>query len=204
MKMEGSTMAKRWSYPRAATGAVIDDPDVLTVCARPPSGPRPRRHERGERLIVEYERPRVYLDRDSWEAVEDARAKNGVLVMRVRPRDQRGFDLAFTAAELEEVFGEVRQSESWDTVRAYHFPRPPQAVEAFVVKREAAPEAPSPASATALTTPGATAAAHGAIVYPFPLRPDTIVQLQLPRDLKTREAARIAAFITSLAIDDAE
>jgi hypothetical protein len=133
-------VSRNWSRPRAEPGTVINDTEVLEVCAREPSGPRARKHQRGRRLIVEYERPRVYLDRDAWEDVLDA--EEGILVIRVRPRDGEPFDLALTASELEEVFGEVRESTSWETVRCYHFPRPPRAVDAFVVKGPIASEEP--------------------------------------------------------------
>lgn len=41
------------------------------------------------------------------------------------------------------------------------------------------------------------------ITYPFPLRPDTLVSVELPADLTRREALRLAVFIESLAIEDA-
>lgn len=39
------------------------------------------------------------------------------------------------------------------------------------------------------------------VQYPFPLRPDSLVYLSLPRDLRRSEAERIAAFVASLAMD---
>jgi hypothetical protein len=45
---------------------------------------------------------------------------DGVVLMRVRPCDGPPFALAFTADELEAVFGEVRATRSWETVRCYH------------------------------------------------------------------------------------
>lgn len=39
------------------------------------------------------------------------------------------------------------------------------------------------------------------VQYPFPLRPDVMAYLSLPRDLRRSEAERIAAFVASLAMD---
>lgn len=38
------------------------------------------------------------------------------------------------------------------------------------------------------------------ITYPFPLRPDLVVELRVPEDLKQSEARRLAAFIETLAL----
>jgi hypothetical protein len=45
---------------------------------------------------------------------------------------------------------------------------------------------------------------HGArlIKYPFPIRPGVQGFIQLPEDLNMREAKRIAAFVSTLAIED--
>ena len=51
--------------------------------------------------IVTSGRARVYLDREAWECCRPT----GVLLMRVRPFDGPPFALAFTADELEAVFG---------------------------------------------------------------------------------------------------
>ncbi len=40
------------------------------------------------------------------------------------------------------------------------------------------------------------------ITYPFPLRPGTLVSIELPPDLTHGEAQRLAAFVESLAIED--
>ena len=40
------------------------------------------------------------------------------------------------------------------------------------------------------------------VQYPFPLRPEVMAYLSLPRDLRKSEAERIAAFVASLAIDE--
>lgn len=42
----------------------------------------------------------------------------------------------------------------------------------------------------------------GMITYPFPIRPGLRGSIQLPEDLTTREASRIAAFIATLAVED--
>lgn len=42
----------------------------------------------------------------------------------------------------------------------------------------------------------------GMITYPYPLRPDMIVQLSLPPDLRGTEARRLAAFVESLVAEE--
>ncbi|MGC9221710.1 MAG: hypothetical protein ACP5H2_10235 [Solirubrobacteraceae bacterium] len=80
--------------------------------------------------IATYSRPRVYLGRDAWEMLPE----DGVPLMRVRPTDGDRFALAFTARELEQTFGEVRETQSWEEARCYHFPTDPPAVRAFLVR----------------------------------------------------------------------
>jgi len=80
-----------------------------------------------------YSRTRVYLDREAWEILPE----DGVLLMRVRPTGGQRFALAFTADELEKTFGEVKQSDSWEVARCFHFPREPPAARAFLVRQEA-------------------------------------------------------------------
>lgn len=58
---------------------------------------------------------------------------DGVLLMQVRPTGDKAFSLAFTAAELAVVFGEVRSTKSWDRARCYHFRNSPPAMSAFQV-----------------------------------------------------------------------
>lgn len=44
----------------------------------------------------------------------------------------------------------------------------------------------------------------GLLTIPFPLRSDFVVSVQVPRDLTSKEATRISAFIKTLAIDFGE
>jgi hypothetical protein len=95
---------------------------------------RVRRRQTAKRVvdgltIVTYSRPRVYLDRDAWEALP----RDGVLLMHVRPTGGIRFALAFSSQELERTFGEVRDSKSWREQRCYHFPNDPLAVRAFLI-----------------------------------------------------------------------
>lgn len=76
-----------------------------------------------------YTRTRLLLDRAAWESLPS----DGVLLLRIRPRGGQPFALALTRAELEETFGEVRETGSWDEVRCYHFAKLPPAAEAFRV-----------------------------------------------------------------------
>lgn len=121
-------MAKRWqqTWPR---GEMVDHPAVLAETRRDNARPRPQLRQSEGLPIVVYQRPRVYVDRDAWEMLP----ADGVLLMRVCPALETAFDLVFTPAELENVFGEVRATRSWDDVRCYHFPSNPRAVDSFRV-----------------------------------------------------------------------
>jgi hypothetical protein len=72
--------------------------------------------------------------------------------------------------------------------------------------RTASPEdglgvAGSPATQS-LSAGFAVQSAGSVITYPFPLRGDVLVSLQLPSDLTRREAKRLCGFIDSLAVDE--
>ena len=110
-------------------GRVIDHPAVLEEAANQDPGRRPVLRERNGLRIVTYGRSRVYVDRDAWEMLPP----DGVLLMRVTPKSSDSFALAFTPEELSDVFGEVRETESWKMARCYHFPRDPPAISAFRV-----------------------------------------------------------------------
>jgi len=88
---------------------------------------------RGVKIVV-YSRTRVYLDRDAWEMLPP----DAVLLMQMRPTDAVAYSLAFTAAELEAVFGEARRTRSWDQVRCYHFPSRHQRFPHFGFRRSLA------------------------------------------------------------------
>jgi hypothetical protein len=49
--------------------------------------------------------------------------------------------------------------------------------------------------------PGTGGATMTGLSLSFPLRPDFLAQVVLPRDLKTEEAKRLAAFIATVAVD---
>lgn len=79
-------------------------------------------------------------------------------------------------------------------------------------KAEGAPQTTSSAGTGSPTTPQVVAppgasAEHGPhratiITYPFPIRDGVLASIQLPADLRDREARRLSAFIDSLAIVD--
>jgi hypothetical protein len=107
---------------------MVGNPGVVAE-ARQAHGVDPLLVTRHGVSIVVYSRTRVYLDRDAWEMVPP----DGVLLMQVRPTGGAAFSLAFTASELDAVFGEVWSTRSWDRARCYHFPKAPPAVSAFRV-----------------------------------------------------------------------
>ena len=120
---------RRWQTvpPR---GRVVTDPVVIRLAAGPDPGIVPRRRLEGTRGYVTYSRTRVYLDRAAWEMLGD----DDVLVMRVRPAGEAHWTLALTKQELERVFGQVKDTRSWDEARCYHFPVTPPAAAAFLVR----------------------------------------------------------------------
>jgi len=72
--------------------------------------------------------------------------------------------------------------------------------------RSAKPARKRPVTEPAATTPSTAATPSGPsgtqmLNIPFPLRPDFLASVQVPRDLKKTEADRLAAFIKALAVD---
>lgn len=122
-------MAKPWRE-RPPRGSVVDHPRVRALAAGPDPGIHPRVHHDDGRVFVHYRRTRLYLDRRAWERLE---GPEDVLVLRIAVPGEPTFSLAFTRAELERVFGEVRATRSWEQVRCYHFPELPPAAESFRV-----------------------------------------------------------------------
>jgi hypothetical protein len=119
---------RRWSdaFPR---GSVVDHPAVRELVARGDPGTRPRLQRVLGASLVAYSSTRVFMKRDAWELLP----ADGILVQWVRPTGEKPWAIALTRAELERVFGEVRESASWDEARCYHFPDVPQATAAFRV-----------------------------------------------------------------------
>jgi hypothetical protein len=130
-------VSKPWQS-RPPRGKAVDHPFVRKLAAGPAPGTTPEVHRHEGRLFVHHRRTRLYLDRDAWEAL---RAPDDVLVQRIAPTGEPAFTIAITRAELERTFGEVRDTASWRTVRCYHFPKLPPAVEAYTVP--AVPAAPT-------------------------------------------------------------
>ena len=120
---------RRWSdaFPR---GSVVRHPAVLAFVAKGDLGTRPKRHVVQDQRIVAYSSTRVYMKRDAWELMEPG----DLFVQWIRPKFEEPWALAMTRTELEKVFGEVQQSDSWETVRGYHFPSEPAAARAFRVR----------------------------------------------------------------------
>ena len=55
---------------------------------------------------------------------------------------------------------------------------------------------------TAMNHPKPPMGAADIITYPYPLRPGLVVQINLPPDLRSTEARRLAAFIESLVAEE--
>lgn len=122
-------MVKAWQS-RPPQGTAVCLPSVLELAIGPDPGTIPQVIHIGTRRLVHYSRPRLFLDRNAWELLEQT---EDVLVQRIRPEHEPPFTIALTKSELENVFGSVRQTRSWDDVRCYHFPQLPPAVDSFRV-----------------------------------------------------------------------
>ncbi len=80
-------------------------------------------------MLVAYSSTRVHMKRDAWEMLPP----DGILVQYIRPKGVAPWAIAMTLGELQDVFGEVTESESWEEKRCYHFPNVPLAAESFRV-----------------------------------------------------------------------
>ena len=116
---------------------MVDDPAVIAEARREDVSTKPQRVNRDGLTGVIYRRTRVYIDRQAWEMLADG----GVFILQVRPTESAPFALAFTNAELEQVFGEARETPSWAKARNYSFPAPPDAVASFIVNDHSHPPA---------------------------------------------------------------
>jgi hypothetical protein len=130
---------KRWQStpPR---GEATDLPEVIAFANGADPGPRPIVVRTGALTFVHYSRSRLWIDRDAWEALPTA---HDVLVQRVRFPGKAAYTIALTRAELEDIFGEVRASKSWNDVRCYHFPAAPPAVQSFLVLSQTSSATPT-------------------------------------------------------------
>lgn len=90
--------------------------------------------------MVAYSSTRVFMKRDAW----DMLPSDGILVQWVRPSGESPWAIALTRGELEDVFGEIQQSESWEEARCYHFPQVPAAALSFRVLSATRPAPSAP------------------------------------------------------------
>jgi hypothetical protein len=124
-----SRAGKAWqSIP--PPGSAISLPSVVRLASGPDPGRGWSTVRDGTRILVHYSRSRVYLIRDAWEALV---RHDDVFVQRVRYPGEAEYTIALTRAELEDVFGSVRATRSWEDPRCYHFPMEPPAVRSFIV-----------------------------------------------------------------------
>ncbi len=120
---------RRWASA-PPVGSMVSHPAVLRLIAQGDPGTLPVRKHIGGLELVTYSSTRVYMKRDAWEMLPE----DGVLVQWIRPQGEVPWAIALTRRELERTFGEVRESASWDDVRAYHFPVEPPAAKSFRVR----------------------------------------------------------------------
>lgn len=120
---------RRWSTA-PPTGSAVSHPAVLRLVAQGDPGTRPTRRHLDGTVLVTYSATRVFLKRDAWELLPE----DGILVQWIRPTGGTPWAMALTFRELERTFGEVRESESWEEARCYHFPVEPPAAKSFRVR----------------------------------------------------------------------
>ncbi len=160
--IRSSSPRRRWGdrFPR---GKVVQHPAVLELVGRGDPGTRPRLHIVQGRTIVAYSSTRVFMKRDAWEMMP----ADGLLVQWIRPKGETPWAIAFTRAELEDVFGEVQESESWEEARCYHFPQVPEATRSFRVLSASSPPAPrAPRQTVRRRTPATPASAEATTEAP--------------------------------------
>jgi hypothetical protein len=83
---------------------------------------------------------------------------------------------------------------------SYAFRSPPRAPKADTRRRPDVAPAPSPSPARTRPSGPAPARPDG-IALEYPLRPDLLAQVVVPRDLTVEEAHRMGAFLVTLAVD---
>ena len=109
----------------------MNDPEIVALAEGSDPGPRPKLQFLADgRTVVTYSRTRFHLDRDGWELLPE----DGVFLPRIRKVGQQTLTtFAFTKLELEEVFGHVCRTHSWNDKRCYHYPNIPAAARRFCV-----------------------------------------------------------------------
>ncbi|MEP6571295.1 MAG: hypothetical protein ABJD11_01325 [Gemmatimonadota bacterium] len=68
-------------------------------------------------------------------------------------------------------------------------------------ERSRAPRSYDSAAGVTQRTPGFSTVNHEGLPLPFPIRPDFLAQVIVPRDLSMQEARRLGAFLLTLAVD---
>jgi hypothetical protein len=106
----------------------VDHPAVLAEAIRGDVGYRPVLRGTDDLPIVTYRRASVTVLRSAW----DLLPARGVILIRVHPTNgATPFGLALTAAEMQDVFGEVAEVDCWHTRGCYSFPTIPASADAY-------------------------------------------------------------------------
>ena len=158
-------MVKAWQS-RPPRGTAVELPEVLALAEGPDPGTSPKVMRVGERVLVHYSQPRLFLDRAAWEALT---RPDDVIVQRIRSADTPTFSIAMTRSELEDVFGSVKETQSWRDVCCYHFPTLPPAVDSFRVRTRGSAERLTPASLTSPPITDLKLTPASPILRPVPL-----------------------------------
>ena len=141
---------------------------------------------------------------DDWESVDVRELDLSDLFRRFQnkrakdfvPESLETYKRRFTVA-LDSFLGYIADPATWKS--------PFQGRAGRASRREKTPDPPRFAEpgTPVLTAAQREALPTGYIDYPFPLRPGQVAHLHLPADLSKAEAARLCAFLASLALDPA-
>ena len=111
---------------------------VIHLCSNAELTARPQLFRDGTLKVLAYSRTRLHIDRSAWEALPP----DGALLLRIRSESGPPAHFCASRNELDAVFGEVRQTPSWDRYRHYSFRELPPAARSFLVDAGAARSRP--------------------------------------------------------------
>jgi hypothetical protein len=119
---------KAWQK-ETSRGRYVDHPYVLHLCADADLTTTPQRFSDGTLTVLAYCRTRLDINRKAWETLP----ADGVLLVRIRQSSGLRLHFCASRSELDAVFGEVRETPSWDKYRHYSFPDLPQGAKSFLI-----------------------------------------------------------------------
>src|SRR5688572_24702676 len=104
-------------------------PAVLSALSKEQLGTSPQRIGGADVPIVGYASRRLTFKRSALEQLPP----DGILLVKVQPRDESPYALALTKAEFERVFANVVSSDSWTQRGIYDLRSVPERAREFLV-----------------------------------------------------------------------